>query len=373
MGLKDKMQFKVKQGVLLKYRGSDAEVAIPAGIHTVKDAFSGNRMLRSVRIPAGIREMRATFKGCANLERVVFEGGVENLYNTFEECTSLRTIAIPQGVTLMHYAFRGCSSLVQVDLPESLKSITGAFSSCKSLASIRLPHGLVEIGDSAFYRCTALVQVELPDTLESIDNLAFNGCASLVDVRFPAGLKRIGDYAFSGCKGLRSVSLPDGIALGGEAFEPKALAQDEDLTRQAEAASRKLREQVQQAKQDLARRRVIQERMRNGGKPLTSGIPTCPSCGAKLQGYAGINSKQAARAREREEVLFRSGTGEGWVKDTLYVSSNRSWTVFSQEDTDWISFAARKHMISFFWTSRWGNWTGWRQPGFCERSEKSRF
>ena len=42
---------------------------------------------------------------------------------------------------------------------------------------------------------------------------------------------------------------------------------------------------------------------------------------------------------DREEVLFRSGTGEGWVKDTLYVSSNRSWTVFSQEDTDWISFA----------------------------------
>jgi len=41
---------------------------------------------------------------------------------------------------------------------------------------------------------------------------------------------------------------------------------------------------------------------------------------------------------DREETVLRARSGGGFVKDTLYVSSNRSWTVRPAGDVNWLSF-----------------------------------
>lgn len=39
----------------------------------------------------------------------------------------------------------------------------------------------------------------------------------------------------------------------------------------------------------------------------------------------------------KEELLLRAGTGAGEATDTLFVTSNRSWTVFPSGNEDWLS------------------------------------
>ena len=40
---------------------------------------------------------------------------------------------------------------------------------------------------------------------------------------------------------------------------------------------------------------------------------------------------------DRSEVTVRARSGTGFVKDTLYVSGNRSWSVVLAEETGWLS------------------------------------
>ena len=102
-------------GILTKYSGSEATVAIPDGVTGIgEEAFWNCTRLKSVTIPASVTSIGES---------------------AFWECTSLENVEIPASVTSIgESAFRECTSLENVTIPASVTSIANrAFSSCTSI------------------------------------------------------------------------------------------------------------------------------------------------------------------------------------------------------------------------------------------------
>ena len=88
-----------RDGVLVKYHGSDESVVVPEGVKFVATgAFSGNEHVVSVRLPEGVEEIEEAFSDCPNLERVFLPSGVERIhYRAFDNCPKLRAIDVAPG------------------------------------------------------------------------------------------------------------------------------------------------------------------------------------------------------------------------------------------------------------------------------------
>ena len=235
---------------IVKYKGSDANVTIPAELGGRKvfaidfSAFENCTSLETVVISDGIMHIYdSAFEGCSNLKNIIIPDSVKNIYSdAFKDCSSLTAITIPEGVPEIRYrAFEGCTELQKVTLPaSSLKTIQSyAFDGCEKLTAIQLPDSVTEIGDYVFMgctsltaialpdtmksipngmfsRCTALTSIQIPDNVTSIEKSAFHGCSSLLDVKIPEGVTDIGESAFFSCENLKSITLPQSINSMGE-------------------------------------------------------------------------------------------------------------------------------------------------------------
>ncbi|MDR2662342.1 MAG: leucine-rich repeat domain-containing protein [Treponema sp.] len=139
--------FQITGRTLVKYRGTAAEVRIPAGVTSIGDY-------------------------------------------AFYDCSGLTSVTLPEGVTSIGKgAFSGCSGLTSVTLPASVTSIEErAFEGCSGLTSITLPAGLTIIGIGAFAKCESLTSVTLPEGLTEIWNNTFEGCGNLEPPAIPAGV-----------------------------------------------------------------------------------------------------------------------------------------------------------------------------------------
>ena len=135
--------FTISDDVLVKYKGKERDIAIPAGVRMIgPSAFAGNPFVKTVIIPAGVTTISRW---------------------AFYYCTSLQIVVITQSVTF--------------------------------------------IGEEAFRICRMLEEIELPSHLETIEQLTFSGCAFLRKVNMPASVTTLGERAFWGCKRLESVTL----------------------------------------------------------------------------------------------------------------------------------------------------------------------
>lgn len=119
--------FEIKDGVLEKYSGMDAEAIIPTGVTSIGEyAFGRYRGLTGVTIPAGVTSIgNSAFSGCYELQNVNISSGVTSIgANAFSNCRSLTELTIPDGMTSIgEYAFSKCRSLTKIILPESVTSI----------------------------------------------------------------------------------------------------------------------------------------------------------------------------------------------------------------------------------------------------------
>ena len=151
--------FTISDNVLVKYKGKERDIAIPAGVRMIgPSAFAGNPFVKTVIIPDGVTTISRW---------------------AFYYCTSLQKVIIPQSVTF--------------------------------------------IGEEAFRICRMLEEIKLPSHLETIEQLTFSGCAFLRKVNMPASVTTLGERAFWGCKRLESVTLDGRVippALLNNEFRP---------------------------------------------------------------------------------------------------------------------------------------------------------
>ena len=175
--------------IIIQYRGSDADVTVPAEIDGVavteiaKKAFiEAQESLISLTVSEGIQ---------------IFDG----LYG----CTKLKSVKLPESVTeIKGAAFAGCWKLTDVNLPKGLKTIfNNTFNNCSALKSIVIPDEVTTIQYYAFMDCTSLESVSLGKNLVTLENNAFYGCMSLKQIFIPSsvqeiGTKAVGHYAENG-------------------------------------------------------------------------------------------------------------------------------------------------------------------------------
>ena len=200
------MDFNIKNGILIKYNGSNSVVEIPSGVTSIdSDAFSGCLALTSVVIPEGVYRI--------------------NSY-AFYRCRALTSVVIPSTVTSIGSgAFSGCLALTSVVIPSTVTSIgSWAFSRCLALTSVVIPEGVYLIDSYAFSGCLALTSVVIPSTVTSIGFRAFDDCRALTSVVIPSTVTFIGDSAFANCTALTSVVIPDFYAFVAKTIKKTAFA-----------------------------------------------------------------------------------------------------------------------------------------------------
>ena len=212
--------FKIKNWQLLKARGVEGRVVLPAGdfVAVGKRAFVGkqNQYLESVAIPDGVSVIKAeAFAGDKNLRTVVLStnGNIGLSQGVFAGCTRLREVANSEYInSIGALAFSNCAALQGIAFGKHLHRIgEGAFANCQSLTSVSLPSSLREIGKGAFAGCRELAFYSADDALPALSEEMFRDCVSLREAIIPAAVSVIPRGAFEGCISLREVKIPANV------------------------------------------------------------------------------------------------------------------------------------------------------------------
>lgn len=167
--------FEIKEGVLIRYTGNDAEVVIPNSVTCIgNEAFKECNSIMSVTIPEGVTSIEdSAFFFCHNLEKIKIPNSVQNIgWGAFISCSSLERIKIPEGVmTIEADTFDGCSKIESINIPDSVTSIgKRAFNRCTSLKSVTIPESVTFIGDNNMYSNAAFGSAVFDENTEVIFN-----------------------------------------------------------------------------------------------------------------------------------------------------------------------------------------------------------
>ena len=89
--------FKIKDNVLVKYRGKGGDVIIPANVVEIhKKAFWCNKIITSVVVPVGCTNIGGwAFTGCSKLKSVTLPASLTKVgYDAFSYCINLESILV---------------------------------------------------------------------------------------------------------------------------------------------------------------------------------------------------------------------------------------------------------------------------------------
>ena len=178
--IKADKSFKIKDAVLLEYKGQKETVAVPDGVKVIGEfAFSENKKLKKVIIPDSVTQIKkCAFSFCEDLQEVVLGKGISSFGNAcFYDCKALQTIDFSKTKikTIPKETFSGCKSLKMLDL--STTNITAIKESAffgSGLGQIILPTKLESIGENAFYG-TKIKEMVIPASVKEISSSAFLG------------------------------------------------------------------------------------------------------------------------------------------------------------------------------------------------------
>ena len=249
--------FVIKNGVLERYKGSEANVKIPDNITSIGyGAFSlAQGFLKEIIIPSSVKSIgKYAFSGCGSLERIVIEGeGLEELAEgCFSNCANRKNITLPDSVkeieSNIHWTkegvFEGCSSLITqkgkytfagdillkyaadesdttIDIPEGVRFVMGDFlgmsgwgggrEKANNVKRVITHEGLIYIGGSAFYSLGNLQEISFPKSLKTLKNnaLAFTSLKNC-DLS-NTSIMILESGLFTCCYELEEVKLPNSL------------------------------------------------------------------------------------------------------------------------------------------------------------------
>lgn len=119
--------FDIKNGELIKYKGSESSVTVPKTVTIIgESAFENNTAVEKVVLPDSVEEIKAyAFWGCDNLKTVTLGKGLTSVGDfAFMNCDGLESITIPSGVrSIGIQAFAYCDRLEDVTIPTEVTSI----------------------------------------------------------------------------------------------------------------------------------------------------------------------------------------------------------------------------------------------------------
>lgn len=223
--------FDVRNGVLVKYNGSDKNVTLPDTVYAIgASAFEGNTKINTITLSAKVYSIgEQAFYGCSALSTVngganVSEVGDLAFHKTpYLERSTDKYFML--GSVLLWYNGTADS----VSIPTRCTAVASyAFMRCDYLKSFTAYEGLISVGTGAFYGCSKLSTVNLPSTVSSVGAYAFDGTPYLssfdefavagdgvlmkyngtdTEVTIPDKVKRIAPHAFVSSK-MTKVSIP---------------------------------------------------------------------------------------------------------------------------------------------------------------------
>ena len=232
-------QFEIEEGVLIKYLGTDPEIRIPEGIHTIGEgALKGMASLQKVMLPSSLKQIdNGAFKGCRQLKEIFFPEGLTKVGEyAFHRCHALEEVIFPKTMQQIgNYAFLYCDGLKKavIEGPERLGD--GVFSHNLSLREIALHSGIDDGNFSAevFEGCVNLRKISLSGEVYEIENLieAMDSHTS-----YPGVIRSIAKSVYHSLQiedgvlsrfniNLKTVDLPEGLTSIGKAcfFDKKGI------------------------------------------------------------------------------------------------------------------------------------------------------
>lgn len=226
--------FDVRDGVLVKYSGSDTSVNIPDTVYAVgASAFAGNTKISSVTLSSRVYSVgERAFYGCTSLGTVSGGANVSEVGDLAFKGTPYLERSTDKyfmlGSVLLWY--NGTADIVSI--PTRCTAVASyAFMRCDYLTSFTAYEGLISIGTGAFYGCSKLSTVNLPSTVSTVGAYAFDGTPYLsslgefavagdgvlmkyngtdTQVKIPDNVKRIAPHAFFSSK-MTKVSIPQSV------------------------------------------------------------------------------------------------------------------------------------------------------------------
>ena len=172
--------FRIKDSVLLEYKGSDETVIIPNGVKTIgESAFCNNATIKKAIIPDSVTRIKENaFFHCESLKEVVLGKNVSSVgVSCFKRCKSLTTIDFSNTKVkkLAREVFEDCSKLKSLDLSQtSITTIEGAAFCFSGLYHIIFSQNLEFVGSYVFCK-TKVAELMIPATVTEIHYEAFVG------------------------------------------------------------------------------------------------------------------------------------------------------------------------------------------------------
>ena len=252
----EELQFRVTNGVLRGYHGSEEHVTVPSGVTEVKGGFEDNQTVRSITFPEGVQQIGDTFDypfaGCRNLERVYLPSTINKIeWKSFTGCDNLGAIEIDQrckkyfsidgvaaeeqhfGIQKAFFPNKMLSEGTFV-IPSGLGHIDAVFAApVSSVKKLVLPKSVDYTGMLTENTWESLETIEVPS--DSRKYKYIDGALIRLNTQFGDGKRRnvlirclptrteevfevpaktgsIESWAFKNCKNLKKVVLPDSVA-----------------------------------------------------------------------------------------------------------------------------------------------------------------
>lgn len=209
--LATEMNFTIKNGVLIKYRGDGGDVTIPDNVIEIgQSAFAKSNVTKVIMSNSVKYIGSSAFEYCKKLKSIKFSDNIENIDSfSFYHCTSLKEIKLPNKLKkLGGSAFFYCENLSKISFPDSVEIIgNGCFLATKWLDVQQKKTSQVIVNGILIDATKCTGKVYISQKVKHINEGAFSGDA-IKEVIIPSSVISIGDYAFSSCNYLEKITIP---------------------------------------------------------------------------------------------------------------------------------------------------------------------